>query len=583
MRLLSSLTNRIFLASALLAVLSIAAAIYNVNAAVTTRAEAELARGLEEAATLVDEYRRLLFAHFSREARLVADLPRLKAAVAVRDRPTVQPIAAEYWQQLDAAILVVTDPAGRVLGAAGAGAEEVPPAAVPAVGEAALGREAAGFLAGAGGILQLVSVPIWIDPRQPEILGTLSVAFSFDNGMAERFKALTNSEVAFALSGRVLASTLPPELWAGLERLLADGAASPATLGGEDYAVMTRALGPPDGQEPRVLILRSRTERLRFLSALHRTLAVTAVIAVLLATLLSYAIARTITRPLATVTATMREMAATGDLTRRIPDMPAGPLQDEDARVLAATFNRMTDSIARFQREAADRERLSSLGRLSTVIAHEVRNPLMIIKVALRALQQPDRPEAERRAAITDIDGEIVRLNRLVTDVLDFARPIAAERAPTDLNALCADALRAVGTEPAVGVRLALDPALPPALTDAERLRLALVNVLTNARHAVLAGPDPGAADAIEVATSRRGSTVAIEVRDRGTGIAEADLPKIFDPYFTTRRAGTGLGLAISRNIVEGLGGTIAVAGRPGGGTTVRLELPVAAEAAATA
>ena len=78
----------------------------------------------------------------------------------------------------------------------------------------------------------------------------------------------------------------------------------------------------------------------------------------------------------------MRDVAATGDLTRKVA-LRSGPWDDEDARLLASTFNTLTESIARFQAEAAQRERLSSLGRLSTVIAHEIRNPLMIIKATL--------------------------------------------------------------------------------------------------------------------------------------------------------------------------------------------------------
>ena len=89
----------------------------------------------------------------------------------------------------------------------------------------------------------------------------------------------------------------------------------------------------------------------------------------------------------------MREVAATGDLTRKIALRGPARWDDEDARLLATTFNTLTDSIARFQREVAQKERLSSLGRLSTVIAHEVRNPLMIIKAALRTL----RPRRRRR------------------------------------------------------------------------------------------------------------------------------------------------------------------------------------------
>jgi two-component system, NtrC family, sensor kinase len=112
-------------------------------------------------------------------------------------------------------------------------------------------------------------------------------------------------------------------------------------------------------------------------------------------------------------------------------------------------------------------------------------------------------------------------------------------------------------------------------VTDAERLRVALLNILANARHAVAARPDADARKPIRVRTRRLGfDRVAIEVRDEGTGIAADDLGRVFDPYFTTRRTGTGLGLAISRNIIEGLGGTIAMASRQGDGTDVRIELP---------
>ena len=166
-------------------------------------------------------------------------------------------------------------------------------------------------------------------------------------------------------------------------------------------------------------------------------------IAVLAATVLSYGIARTVTRPLGVITATMREMAATGDLTRKIPVAATPHWEDEDARLLASTFNTMTDSISRFQREAAQRERLSSLGRLSTVVAHEIRNPLMIIKAALRGLRRDDLAPADVKTAVADIDEEIVRLNRIVSEVLDFAKPIRFDVAPADLE--CAVRRRAQG------------------------------------------------------------------------------------------------------------------------------------------
>ena len=607
MSLFSSLTNRIFVASALLAVMSLGVSFYHVNVAVTSRAEQELLKGLDEARSLIEENRRIRVEHFTREARLIADLPRLKAAVEPGDVPatrgpgepyrqqlsaTARGVVSQYQQQLSADLFLVTDRHGRVLVRLPEDGFSPSVQELPGLRRAMEGAEATTFVPHPGGILQLVSVPIWINPDAPDILGTLNIGFSLDRPAAARFGALTSSEIAFGLGSQIHASTLPREGWPLLAPLLAhEGIVQRVWLNGSEYIAMTVQLSA-DSHAPAVsraavrdetpvakaILLRSRTERLSLLRSLNTSLLLTGLGIVLAATIVSYGIARTVTRPLGAITATMREMAATGDLARKIPIRPDSRWDDEDARLLATTFNAMTESIERFQREAAQRERLSSLGRLSTVVAHEVRNPLMIIKAALRVLRKADPSDLAVKAAVADIDEETARLNRIVTEVLDFAKPINFEFAALDLNSLCSDAVKASGAESGVvpvTLRLAAD--LPTVTTDAERLRVVLVNILMNAQHAVEARE--GAAvlpDALVISTHRAGSNrVALEVADRGGGIPEADLPRIFDPYFTTRRTGTGLGLAISRNIVEGLKGTIAVLSRAGHGTTVRIELPV--------
>jgi two-component system sensor histidine kinase HydH len=263
-------------------------------------------------------------------------------------------------------------------------------------------------------------------------------------------------------------------------------------------------------------------------------------------------------------------VAATGDLTRKIAVRHGNRWGDEDARLLATTFNTLTDSIARFQREISQKERLTSLGRLSTVIAHEVRNPLMIIKASLHALRQPDLTDAAMREAVLDIDEEVARLNRIVNEVLDFARPIRFELSPVDLNALCREsAAAAVASGPGPAVDLDVDAAISSITTDPERLRIALVNLLVNARHAV-----NGNSAGVTLQTGLSGDRVRILIADRGAGIEPKDLAHVFDPYFTTKRGGTGLGLPIAKNIVEGLGGSISVSSVAGRGTEIRIELP---------
>jgi len=408
--------------------------------------------------------------------------------------------------------------------------------------------------------------------------------------MADRFKRATRSEVAFTLDGTVRAATLPRSTWGALQPLLTEPDASRVFIGPSEYVGRAQPLATRDGSDapalagaavPAALVLQSRTERLGFLRTVYAALALAAAAAVLLAIGLSYAVARTITRPLAAITATMREMAATGDLTRKIPVREPSAWQDEDARLLATTFNTLTDSVARFQREAAQKQRLLALGRLSTVIAHEVRNPLMIIKAALRSLR-PDAPAADICEAVKDIDEEVDRLNRTVHDVLDFAKPPSMLREPADLVRLCQDAATAatVGSGPAIDLDMPVAPLV--ASTDPERLRTALVNVLSNARQAVDArdGATPSPLNGHEapgvLLTLDRPDDghVRVRVSDRGTGIPPEHMTQVFEPYFTTRRTGTGLGLPIARNIVEGLGGTLGVSSAPGR-TTVEIILPL--------
>ena len=597
----TSLRGRIFLASALLAVLSIGVAIYLVDVRVTREAEQTLQCEIVTTSALVEQLRTTRTQTFTQMARLIADAPKVKAAVDTNDPPTVQDIASGYQNQLQSTLLLVTNRSGAVLATVGA----TPQAALvvsnqPAVRDALGGREGFSLLRQPDGILQLVTVPISIGLAQSEILGTVSVGFLLDNELAAQLKEITGSDVAFGMDGQILAATLPREMYGVLAGRLRTPGVSHLTLAGEDYLVLPRPLSVTDtlgaldaldvltrGVGPVALILRSRTELLRGLQAIHTGLAATAIVAVLLSTILGFAVARTITRPLANITDVMREVAATGDLTRKITIRQGNRWEDEDARLLATAFNTLTDSIVRFQREMSQKERLTSLGRLSTVIAHEIRNPLMIIKASLHTLRQGEPGEAVLREAVADIDDEVARLNRIVNEVLDFSRPIRFDLAPADVAALCRESAAAAQASPGATVALDLDPALQTLVTDAERLRIALVNLLVNARHAVNSDQNAGAdgpglhptnpQSPVTLKATAAGDRVTITVTDRGVGVAPADVPHIFDPYFTTKRGGTGLGLPIAKHIVEGLGGTIAVSSSidpRGHGTEIRIDFP---------
>jgi signal transduction histidine kinase len=579
--LFSSLRGRIFLASALLAVLSCGVALFVVNRQVTNESERTLQREILATGAIVDQLRTTRTETYTITARLIADSPTLRAAVDTRDPPTVQGNIRKYGPLLNAVnLLLVTDASGNVMATSGdASTAARLLAGQPAIRNALSGKETVSLLPQPGGILQVVTVPISVFLTQPQILGTLSAGFLLNAELAARLKEITGSDVAFGMDGRILATTLSRGDDSVLAARLSTAGVSTATIDGDEYAVLPRPLGAEASGGPVALILRSRTEELRSLKAIQTGLAVTAVVAVLLATLLSFAVARTITRPLAAITDVMRDVANTGDLTRKIALAEGRRWHDEDAQLLATTFNRLTDSVARFQREMSQKERLLSLGRLSTVIAHEVRNPLMIIKGSLHALRQKPLNETAMREAVSDIDEEVERLNRLVNEVLDFARPIRFEIAPADLNALCRESATAsLAAGGGAAVHLDLDPIAAAVATDAERLRMALVNMLINARHAVSGVPSHGSRvpgpESVTLRTRVNGNRVTIVIADTGPGIDPAHLAHVFDPYFTTKRGGTGLGLPIAKNIIEGLGGTITVDSAPGAGTEIRVDLP---------
>jgi len=162
---------------------------------------------------------------------------------------------------------------------------------------------------------------------------------------------------------------------------------------------------------------------------------------------------------------------------------------------------------------------------------------------------------------------------------------------------VCTDAEQATrnGAAPVI-VKLIPDRALKPIVTDAERLRMALVNILANARQAVLDRDLDARRSKLEAGNSNLGAEspdieiqtmngtaghVSVIVRDRGMGVKPEDLPRVFDPYFTTKRTGSGLGLAIAKNIIEGMGGSIALESRVGHGTEIRIDLPSQAPPAA--
>ncbi len=230
------------------------------------------------------------------------------------------------------------------------------------------------------------------------------------------------------------------------------------------------------------------------------------------------------------------------------------------------------------QQESAQQERLAALGEMAAVLAHEIRNPLGAIKGLAQFLGEKraaDPPQLEMTRTIAD---EATRLERLVNDLLTYARPRQPNCQPTDLPGVLEEVLRLVGPATnAAGVDCRLDVS-GNAVTisaDPEQLKQLFGNLVLNAIQAMPAGGRLTLTQRSVGGKIRTRRAVEVAVEDTGSGIIEADLPRVFEPFYTTRSKGTGLGLAICTQITAAHDGTIRVARTGPKGTTILVTLPV--------
>lgn len=219
-------------------------------------------------------------------------------------------------------------------------------------------------------------------------------------------------------------------------------------------------------------------------------------------------------------------------------------------------------------------EKLSTLGEMAAVLAHEIRNPLGSILGTAEILKDDYQPGTPKHEFIDIQIKETERLNRVVEEFLHMARPQPADlelcRVQEELESIAAlvsnDARKRQ-------ILFSVQPPPSPVLIkgDGEKLRQAFLNIIMNALQASAPG------GSVEIATAANNETHACEIRfrDKGSGIEAATLERIFDPFFTTKPAGTGLGLAVTKKIIEGHGGTLSVESVVGSGTTVTVSLPL--------
>ena len=256
-----------------------------------------------------------------------------------------------------------------------------------------------------------------------------------------------------------------------------------------------------------------------------------------------------------------------GDLGRSINTMA----QKLEAHMLEITSAHRGVLLA--EKQMAQSEKLAALGQLAAGLAHEIFNPLNVISGFAEFLLKKTDAADPRRTGLDEIIRESARCQKLVTELLNFAKPKEFERAASDMNDLVRGTLVLVESQikaQGLALQTALAADLPAIELDRDQLKQVLLNLLINACQAMPRG------GTLTVATRRIGDRVETSVSDEGPGIREQDLRNIFEPFFTTKQTGTGLGLALSYAIVERHGGVLRAQNRPGRGALFTFTLPVA-------
>ena len=276
------------------------------------------------------------------------------------------------------------------------------------------------------------------------------------------------------------------------------------------------------------------------------------------------------------------------ELQQKIAELGGGDLhvsvsfahRNDEIGDLGRNFNQMVkqlretrEEIERLHRTQMSRaEHFATLGEVATGLAHEIRNPLAGIAGVIEIIGRDLPSTSPARAVVKDVRQEISRINHIVTDLLQTARPHPPKVRKSDLNTTVEHAVmlgRQQGLAKGIEIALHKDPSLPEVEHDSDQIHQVLLNLLLNSQQAIYSKGK------IEVSVERKASTAVIEVKDNGRGIAPDHLPNIFRPFYTTKGDGTGLGLSLARRIVEDHQGRIDVTSTVGKGTTFAVVLPL--------
>jgi len=247
-------------------------------------------------------------------------------------------------------------------------------------------------------------------------------------------------------------------------------------------------------------------------------------------------------------------------------------LTDEGKPAGKILLIRNVTQIRLLEKEVAKSRYLNSIGSLAAGVAHEIRNPLSSIKGFAVYFKERLSGNKDDQQTADIMIGEVERLNRVVSQLIEFARPLELKRQNVQIAELVQHAVKLIAADAQkkqISIEIEAAAEIPPVEVDSDKIKQVFLNIFLNSLAALQDGGK------LKIKLSSRANNLEVIISDNGAGIEKMDLPRIYDPYFTSKPAGTGLGLAVVQKIMEAHGGNISLESVPGKGTEVFLNFPI--------
>ena len=511
----------------------------------------------------------------------------VRAAFGTGDAATIRDTASDLWKDISSqkAVFLVTDPQGRViaslggmglgnLGAAGIPADQTLPVVRQAA--AAFPRQSSGFMMAGQELYQIAVTPVYVQAGTGlGLLNVLVAGYVVDRDVARSLRDSTGgSDFCFFANGQVVASTLDPGTIAGVEAAAAvPGKLQRISAGGMPYTMLSTTLTGIDGRPLGELrILRSFENARQNIARLSRNIVLIWLCAVLLGLLLTYGLARRILEPVNALDRGAAEVAR-GNYDYRVRAGANGMSSVDELGRLAEAFDAMCAAIQESRRELIRQERITTIGRLSTSLVHDLRNPLAAIYGGAEMLMDGDLSSAQVERLAGNIYRSSRRMQQLLQELVDTGRGRSTSVEMCRLSEVVAAAYEVfamAADAQSVSVRIDVPENIELPLERA-RMERVFVNLIDNALGAMPGG------GCLEIVAAADAQSILVRVEDTGPGVAPQLRAELFQPFITAgKKNGVGLGLAFSHQTVLDHGGDLWIDSAPGPGARFFIRLPLA-------